>query len=72
MSANDKVILAVIGLRGRGVTFTGSTDTGTIQIIANEDAPLGQQPFLRLYSVGTLEDQPVFQGSCFLDLEIVK
>lgn len=62
----------VIGLRGRGVTFTGGTETGTIQIIANDDAPLGQQPFLRLNSIGTLEDQPVFQGSCFLELEIVK
>jgi hypothetical protein len=62
----------VIGLRGRGVTFVGQTDTGTIQVIASDDAPLGRQPFLRLFSVGTLEDQPVFQGSCFLDLEIVK
>lgn len=62
----------VLGLRGRGVTFTGQTETGTIQIIANDDAPLGQQPFLRLYGVGVLEDKPVFHGSCFLDLEIVK
>ena len=62
----------VLGLRGRGVTFTGQTETGTIQIIANDDAPLGQQPFLRLYGVGVLEDKPVFHGSCFLNLEIVK
>lgn len=62
----------VVGLRGRGVTFTGGTETGTIQIIANDDAPLGQQQFLRLIGVGTQEDQPVFQGSCFLELEIVK
>lgn len=62
----------IIGLRGRGVTFTGGTETGTIQIIANDDAPLGQQQFLRLNSVGTLEDQPIYQGSCFLELEIVK
>lgn len=62
----------VVGLRGRGVTFTGGTETGTIQIIANDDAPLGSQQFLRLQAIGTLEDQPVFQGSCFLELEIVK
>lgn len=61
----------VPGLRGRGVTTVGQTSSGTIQIIANDDAPLGQQPFLRLYGVGSLEDKPVFHGSCFLDLEIV-
>lgn len=61
----------VSGLRGRGVTFVGQVDTGTIQIIASDDAPLGQQPFLRLYGVGTLEDQPMFHSSCFLNLEIV-
>lgn len=62
----------VVGLRGRGVTFVGQTETGTIQVIANDDAPLGQQPFLRLYGVGVLEDKPVFQGSCFLNLEVVE
>ncbi len=62
----------VVGLRGRGVTFVGQTETGTIQIIANEDAPLGQQPFLRLYGVGVREDEPVFQGSCLLNLEVVE
>jgi hypothetical protein len=64
-------VTRVVGLRGRGVTFVGQTDSGTIQIIANEDAPLGQQPFLRLYAVGVLEDEPVFHGSCFLNLEVV-
>jgi hypothetical protein len=64
-------VTRVVGLRGRGVTFVGQTDTGTIQIIANEDAPLGQQPFLRLYAVGVIEDEPVFHGSCFLNLEVV-
>lgn len=63
---------AVIGLRGRGVTFTGQTETGSIQIIASDDAPLGAQPFLRLYGVGVVEDQPVFHGSCFVNLEIVE
>jgi len=62
----------VAGIRGRGVTFVGQTDSGTIQIIANDDAELGQQPFLRLYGIGTVEDQPVYHGSCFLDLEVVE
>jgi hypothetical protein len=62
----------VIGLRGRGVTFVGQTESGTIQVIANDDAPLGRQRFLRLYAVGVVEDKPVFHGSCFLNVEIVK
>jgi hypothetical protein len=62
----------VIGIRVRGVTFVGQTESGTLQIIANEDAPLGQQPFLRLEGVGTIEDEPVYLGSCFLKLEIVE
>jgi len=62
----------VRGIRGRGVTFVGQTDSGNIQIIANDDAPLGRQPFLRLYAVGVLEDQPVYHGSCFLPIEIVE
>jgi hypothetical protein len=62
----------VRGIRGRGVSFVGQTDSGTIQIIANEDAPLGRQPFLRLFAVGVLEDEAVFQGSCLLPLEIVE
>jgi hypothetical protein len=62
----------VRGIRGRGVSFVGQTDSGTIQIIANEDAPLGQQPFLRLFAVGVLEDEALFQGSCLLPLEIVE
>jgi hypothetical protein len=62
----------VRGVRGRGVSFVGQTDSGTIQIIANKDAPLGQQPFLRLFAVGVLEDEAVYQGSCLLPLEIVE
>lgn len=62
----------VRGIRGRGVTFVGQTETGNIQIIANDDAPLGRQPFLRLYAIGVLEDEPVYHGSCFLPLEIVE
>ena len=62
----------LVGLRVRGVTFVGQTESGTLQIIANEDAPLGQQPFLRLEGVGTIEDEPVYLGACFLKLEIVE
>ena len=65
-------VTEVVGLRGRGVTFVGQTETGTIQIIANDDAPLGQQPFLRLYGVGVLEDEAIFHGSCLLHLEVVE
>ena len=62
----------VDGLRGRGVTFVGQTDSGTIQIIANENARLGKRPSLRLYAVGVLEDEAVYHGSCFLPMEVVE
>ena len=65
-------VTELIGLRGRGVTFVGQTETGVIQIVANDDAPLGQQPFLRIYGVGVVEDEAVFHGSCWLNLEIVE
>lgn len=65
-------VTKVRGLRGRGVTSVGQTETGTIQIIANDNAPLGQQPFLRLYAVGVLEDEALFHGSHFLQLKIVE
>ncbi len=68
LGAPDKVI----GLRARGVTFVGQTGTGTLQIIANDDAPLGRQPFLCLDALGTVEDQPIYHARCFLDLEIVE
>jgi len=70
--ASPEKVTDVIGLRARGVTFVGQTDTGTLQIIANEDAPLGQLPFLRLYGVGVLEDEAVFHGSCFLTLKVIE
>lgn len=60
------------GLRGRGVTFVGQTDSGTIQIIANENARLGKRRSLRLYAVGVLEDEAVYHGSCFLEMEVVE
>lgn len=62
----------VIGIRGRGVTFVGQTDTGVIQIIANKNAPLGQQSGLRLEGIGTVEDVEVHRSSVFLTLEIVE
>jgi hypothetical protein len=62
----------VVGLRGRGVTLVGQSDSGVIQIIANDDAPLGQQPFLRLEAVGTVEDRPIFRATRSLRMEIVE
>ena len=55
-------------LRGRGVTSVGQAESGTIQIIANEDAELGQIPFLRLYAVGVLEDEALFPRKLLLAL----
>lgn len=65
-------ITDVVGLRGRGETFVGQTESGSLQITVNDDAPLGRQPFLRLFTVGVLEDQPIYFGSSFLALEIVE
>ncbi len=62
----------IVGLRGRGETFTGQTDKGTLQIVINDDAPLGRQSFLRLFTVGVVEDEATFFGSSFLPLEIVE
>ena len=62
----------VLGIRGRGVTFVGQTDSGVIQILANEDASLGQQSGLRLEGIGTVEDIEVHRSSVFLTLEIVE
>lgn len=66
------VITDVVGVRGRGETFVGQSDRGSLQVVINPDAPLGRVPFLRLFSVGSVEDEPVFQGACFLNLEIVE
>lgn len=65
-------ITDIVGIRGRGETFVGQTDQGKLQITVNDDAPLGRQPFLRLFTVGVVEDQPTYQGSSFLSLEIVE
>ena len=66
------VVTDVPGLLGRGETFTGQTETGSLQIVVNNDAPLGPQRFLRLFTVGVVEDEPVFYGTRFLSLEIVE
>jgi hypothetical protein len=66
------VVTDVPGLRGRGETFVGQSDHGMLQIVVNDDAPLGAQPFVRLFSVGVLEDQPVFQGAGLFPVEIVE
>jgi hypothetical protein len=62
----------VVGIRGRGVTFVGQVETGVIQVIASEDAPLGPMKFLQLEAIGTVEDQPVYHANCFVDLEITE
>jgi len=65
-------ITDVVGLRGRGETFVGQTEKGSLQIVVNDDAPLGALHFLRLFTVGVLEDQPAYFGSRFISLEIVE
>ena len=65
-------ITDVVGLRGRGETFVGQTEKGSLQITVNDDAPLGRQPYLRLLTIGVVEDVPIYQGSSFFSLEIVE
>ncbi len=62
----------VSGLRARGVTFVGQTDSGELQIAASDDAPLGRQRTLRLEAVGTVEDEPIHHVGCVVDLEITR
>lgn len=70
--ASPGVVTDVPGLRGRGVTFVGQSEDGVIQIVVNDNATLGRQSFLRLFGVGTIEDQPAYFGSAFLQLEITE
>lgn len=70
--ASPGCVTDVVGLRCRGETFVGQTDTGSLQIEVNKDAPLGHQAFLRLFSVGVVEDEPVHHGAVFLPLEVVE
>lgn len=62
----------VVGLRARGVTLVGQQDSGSLQVIATENAPLGRHLFLRLEAVGTVEDQPIYRASRFVELEITE
>jgi hypothetical protein len=66
------VVTNVPGLRGRGVTFVGQTEQGSIQVVVNDDAPVGPVPFLRLFGVGVVEDQPTYFGAALLPLEITE
>ncbi len=70
--ASPGIVTNVPGLRARGETFVGQTDKGSLQIIVNDDAPLGAQNFLRLFSVGVVEDQPTYFGSDYWELEVVE
>lgn len=70
--ASPGVVTNVPGLRGRGVTFVGQVEEGSIQVVVNDDAPLGPLPFLRLFAVGTVEDQPTFYGAAWLPLDIME
>ncbi len=65
-------VTVIPGLRGRGETFTGQTERGTLQVVINDDAPLGRSEFLRLLTVGVVEDEAIYFGSGFLALEIVE
>ena len=60
------------GLRGRGVTFISQSESGNIQIIASDDAPLGSRPFLRFEGAGYVEDEVLYLGSQLVDLEVVE
>lgn len=65
-------ITDVTGLRARGETFTGLTEKGSLQVVVNDDAPLGPQQFLRLFTVGVVEDVPTHFGCSLFPLEIVE
>jgi hypothetical protein len=62
----------VVGLRARGVTLTGQGDSGSLQVIATDNAPLGRHAQLRLDAVGTVEDQPIYRASRVVELEIIE
>lgn len=62
----------VPGLLSRGETFVGQSEQGSLQIIVQDDAPLGRVPALRLLTVGVVEDEPRYFGSSLVNLEIVE
>ena len=41
-------------------------------LVANDDAPLGQIPFLQFEGLGTVEDKAIFRSSAFVYLEIIE
>ena len=65
-------ITDVTGLLARGETFTGLTEKGSLQVVINDDAALGLQQFLRLFTVGVVEDVPTHFGCSLIPLEIVE
>ncbi|MBM4072219.1 MAG: hypothetical protein FJ271_25325 [Planctomycetes bacterium] len=62
----------VTGIRARGVTLVGQSSSGSLQVIATDNASLGRLTSLRLVAVGTVEDRPVYRASRFVDLEITE
>lgn len=60
------------GVRARGVTLVGGTETGSLQVIATDNAPLGPLKLLRLEAVGTVEDKPIYRAGLPLTLEITE
>lgn len=60
------------GVRARGVTLVGGTETGSLQVIATDNAPLGPLKLLRLEAVGTVEDKPIYRAGLPLTLEIIE
>ncbi|TNV71560.1 hypothetical protein FGO68_gene11363 [Halteria grandinella] len=66
------VVTNVPGVRGRGETFVGQTEEGSINVVIDPNAPLGRVQFARLLTVGVVEDEAIHQGAEFLELEIVE
>lgn len=60
------------GVRARGVTLVGGTETGSLQVIATDNAPLGPLKLLRLEAVGTVEDKPIYRAGLPISLEITE
>lgn len=60
----------VVGLQARGVAFESQLEAAEIQVVAADNAPLGQHAMLRLELVGMWEDRAVCRGTRFIELEI--
>ena len=82
--AGDTVTAVQRGLNGSGPAIVapsmsrifGFDDAlsraGRLTRLIDDDAPLGRRDFLRLFTVGVVEDEPIYQGSCLLSLEITE